>query len=293
MQNNIPSVPTDAYSLVTDKIIELLESGTIPWRKPWTEAGIPMNLISKRPYRGINLLLLNSLGYDQNLFLTWKQLKTISGSVKKGEKGIIVVFNKIIESQKEKEGDTKIERKSFLRYYKVFNVAQCIDIPSGFIPPSEKREHEPMYECESIIEGMTDCPLIRHEDNEAYYVPAMDYINMPNISSFDSSPNYYGTLFHELIHSTGHQKRISRKEVYQNPHYGTEMYSMEELVAEMGSCYLKSHTGIPIADLDNSAAYIRDWLEVFKGDKRFVVMAASRAQQAVEYILQIPNQSEV
>ncbi|MEO6730314.1 MAG: zincin-like metallopeptidase domain-containing protein [Ferruginibacter sp.] len=285
MQTENTSVASDVYSLVTDKIIELLEAGTIPWHKPWTDAGLPRNLISKRPYRGINHLLLNAMGFSQNQFLTWKQLKTIGGSVKKGEKGILVVFNKMIEQQK--EGETKIEKKSFLRYYKVFNVAQCNDIPSAFIPPSEQRDHEPLYECEQIIEGMADCPLIRHEDDEAHYVPALDYINMPHLSSFDSSPDYYGTLFHELIHSTGHQKRIGRKEVYENPHYGTEMYSLEELVAEMGSCYLKSHTGIPIAELENNAAYIRDWLEVFKGDKRIVVMAASRAQQAVEYILKV------
>ncbi len=291
MQNDTPVI-TDVYSLVTDKIIELLGAGTIPWRKPWTEAGIPMNLISKRPYRGINLLLLNSLGYEQNLFLTWKQLKTISGSVKKGEKGIIVVFNKIIEHQIEKNGETKVEKKSFLRYYKVFNVAQCNNIPSAFMPLLEHNDHVPLDECQRVINEMIDCPIIRHEDIEAYYVPAMDYINMPIISSFDSATNYYGTLFHELIHSTGHQKRIGRKEVFQNPRYGTEMYSLEELVAEMGSCYLKSHTGTPIADLDNSAAYIREWLEVFKGDKRFVVMAASKAQQAVEYILKFPRITE-
>lgn len=284
--NNIP-VTTDVYSLVTDKIIELLEAGTIPWRKPWTDAGLPLNLISKRPYRGVNLLLLNSMGFQQNLFLTWKQLKTVGGSVKKGEKGILVVFNKMIEQQKEKDGETQIERRSFLRYYKVFNVQQCTDIPSAFMPSSEQEEHEPLFECERIIEDMVDCPTIRYEEAEAFYVPSLDYINMPQLSSFDSSPDYYGTLFHELIHSTGHQKRIGRKEVFQNPKFGTEMYSLEELVAEMGSCYLKSHTGIPIAELDNSAAYIRDWLEVFKGDKRFVVMAASRAQHAVEYILKI------
>ena len=159
--------------------------------------------------------------------------------VKKGEKGIFVVFNKMIERQVEKDGQTKIEKKAFLRYYKVFNLAQCTDIPNAFIPPREDHDIEPLYECERIIEAMADCPLIRHETHEAFYLPALDYIIMPPLSSFDSSPDYYGTLFHELIHSTGHQKRIGSKEVYQNPDFGTEMYSLEELVAEMGSCYLK------------------------------------------------------
>jgi antirestriction protein ArdC len=292
MQTDNTAVALDVYSLVTEKIIELLEAGTIPWRKPWTDAGPPMNLVSKRPYRGINLLLLNSLGYSHNLFLTWKQLKTIGASVKKGEKGIIVVFNKMIEHQVEKNGQTKIERKAFLRYYKVFNVGQCTDVPSAFIPPREDHIVEPLVACDQVIAGMADCPLIRHETHEAFYAPALDYINMPPLSSFDSSPDYYGTLFHELVHSTGHPKRIGRKEVYQNADFGSEMYSLEELVAEMGSCYLKSHTGIPIAELDNNAAYIKSWLEVFKGDKRFVVTAASRAQQAVEYILKVPEPKE-
>src|SRR5438128_2706093 len=94
--NNVPIIK-DVYSLVTDKIIEMLEAGTIPWRKPWTEAGLPRNLLSKRPYSGINLLLLNSMAFAHNFFLTWKQIKTIGGSVKKGEKGIIVVFQKMME----------------------------------------------------------------------------------------------------------------------------------------------------------------------------------------------------
>jgi antirestriction protein ArdC len=171
-------------------------------------------------------------------------------------------------------------------------VAQCSDIPPAFIPIHEPRNYESLYECERIIETMLDCPPIRHEDDEAYYVPAMDYINMPNMHSFQSGVEYYGTLFHEIIHSTGHEKRLGRKEVFQNPHFGSEMYSLEELVAEMGSCYLKSHTGIPINNLDNNAAYIQNWLKVLKGDKRFIVSAASRAQQAVEYILKVPDSKE-
>lgn len=106
--------------------------------------GLPKNLISKRPYQSINLLLLNSLSYEQNLFLTWKQLKIFGGSVKKGEKGTIVVFNKIIESQTENNREIKVEKKFFLRYYKVFNVSQCTDIPSAFIPVKAKRENKPL-----------------------------------------------------------------------------------------------------------------------------------------------------
>lgn len=272
----------DVYSIVTDRIIELLQAGTVPWQKPWTEAGLPQNIISKRPYRGINLMLLNSLDYDDNLFLTWKQLKTINGSVKKGEKGHVVVFTKMIENKKE---NGAIEKKFMLRYYKVFNVHQCTDIPTAFFPAKVEQIHEPLAACEDVLSKMPDSPLVQHKKGQAYYMPVEDIINMPKAAKFKNMIEYYGTLFHELIHSTGHQKRLNRKEVVENPDFASEMYSLEELVAEMGSCYLKSYTGVPIEKMGNNAAYINSWLEVFKGDTRFVIKAASTAQRAVEYIL--------
>ena len=275
----------DVYSIVTNRIIELLEAGTVPWHKPWIEAGLPQNLISKRPYRGINLLLLNSLDYKQNLFLTWKQLKTISASVKKGERGSVVIYSKTIEA---KEKGTK--PKYILRYYKVFNIEQCNDIPKAFIPEAEEKHNEPILECQSIISTMKEAPKIVHKKGEAFYVPSEDYINIPKITSFEKSESYYGTLFHELIHSTGHEKRLNRKEVANNTAFGSEMYSQEELVAEMGACYLNSYSGISSGEIDNNAAYIKSWLNVLKGDKSIVIKAASKAQQAVEYILNV-NQS--
>jgi antirestriction protein ArdC len=281
MLDQIETKPVDVYQVVTNRIIELLEQGTVPWRKPWTEKGLPMNAVSKRPYRGINMMLLNSLDYPHNLFMTWKQIKTIGGSVKKGETGIMVVFTKMIDKVNEK-GVT--ERKSILRYYKVFNIDQCTDIPVPFLP-KENTEVVPLLECASIIGGMKDAPVIVHKKPGAFYMPPEDYINMPRMKTFATSEDYYGTLFHELIHATGHQSRLSRKEIYENPKFGTDMYSLEELVAEIGSCYLKSYAGLPIADMANNAAYIESWLEVFKGDTRILIKAASRAQQAVEYIL--------
>jgi len=280
----------DIYALITERIIELLKGGAIPWRKPWKEAGLPRNLISGRPYRGINVILLNSMGFEQNLFLTWKQIKTINASVKRGEKGTMIVFHKVIEEKKDDALTGK--RKYFLRYYKVFNVAQCVDIPKTFFPEVEEIYNEPLWECERLVENMEDCPPIQHKDDRAYYVPAMDYINMPGINRFENSEAYYGVLFHELIHSTGHKKRIGRKEVYENPAFGTEPYSLEELVAEMGACYLKSHAGLPIEELENNAAYIQNWLEVFAGDNKFVIKAASQAQRAVEYILKANDTKE-
>lgn len=283
-ENNQDKKPVDVYQVVTDRIIELLKQGTVPWRQPWTDKGLPMNAVTKRPYRGINMMLLNTYDFEHNLFLTWKQIKTIGGSVLKGEKGTFIVFTKMVEKEVERNGKKEMEKRSFLRYYKVFNIAQCKDIPVPFLP-NENNEVMPLLECASVINEMKDAPEIIHKKPDAFYVPSEDYINMPKMKTFQSSEGYYGTLFHELIHSTGHKNRLGRKEVYENPKFGTEMYSLEELVAEIGACYLNSYCGILIADMSNNAAYIQSWLAVFNGDKKIVMKAASWAQQAVEYIL--------
>jgi antirestriction protein ArdC len=283
--NQTETKTVDVYELVNNRIIELMEAGTVPWRKPWTDKGIPMNAISKRPYRGINMMLLNSYDFSHNLFLTWKQIKTISGSVLKGEKGIIVVFTKLVEKEVNKNGKMEKETKSMLRYYRVFNIEQCKDIPSEFMPKENNDVLEPLQECHAIVETMKDAPKIVHKKADAFYVPSEDYINMPKLKSFKTSEDYYGVLFHELIHATGHQSRLARKEVCENPSFGSEPYSLEELVAEIGACYLKSYSSLPIADMANNAAYIKGWLDVFKGDKRILIRAASQGQKAVDYIL--------
>ncbi|MBS4064727.1 MAG: DUF1738 domain-containing protein [Chitinophagaceae bacterium] len=294
-----PSMKLDVYAIITNRIIELLEQGTVPWKKPWKEdgAGIPKNLLSKRPYRGINFWLLLSLGYEQNLFLTWDQIKTIGASVNKDEKGHVVVFWKNTQTQPEElddKGNPKM--KQTLRYYKVFNVAQCRDIPEGLFPnpvPPD-RDFNPLIECEAIMHEFKDCPKIQHKEQRAYYHVTADYINMPKRKSFVSEPSYYATLFHELVHSTGHEKRLGRSTVTEMHETGGDAYSQEELVAEMGAAYLCSFTGIGHQELENSAAYINGWLQKLQNDKRFIVKASGQAQKAVDYILNIhPNQQQV
>jgi antirestriction protein ArdC len=264
----------DVYSLVTNCIIELLEAGTIPWQKPWTQKGIPKNLLSKLPYGGVNSLLLNSLPFEHNLFLTWKQVKTIGGSILKGEKGNYVVFNKMIEKQVQNMGESKTEKQFFLRYYKVFNITQCRDLPEALLP-KENEEHARIISCDVIVEEMQNRPRIQVGEKQAYYHPKDDYVNMPPIKTFRTAEAYYGVLFHELIHSTGHQTRLSRKEVTEKIVFGSESYSLEELTAEIGACFLKSFSGLPMDDLSQNASYIQNWLEVLKNDKRFIVKASS------------------
>lgn len=277
----------DLYQIVTDRIVALLEQGTLPWQKPWKDAGIPRNLISKRPYRGINLWLLLSLHYDQNLFLTWEQIKQLGGSVNKGETGQIVIFWKSLKKEDAVETEEgKSVTKPILRYYKVFNVAQCRDLPTDLFDHLPPQEIDPLPICENLIASLVGFPPIKHKEPRAFYHPVEDYINMPRRKLFATIESYYGTLFHELVHSTGHEKRLNRPSVTQMAEFGSEPYSIEELIAELGSCYLCNHVGILNPELANSAAYINGWLSNLKKDKHFIIHASTQAQKAVDYILQ-------
>jgi antirestriction protein ArdC len=283
---NTSSTKLDVYELVTNRIIELLEAGTVPWQQPWANAGLPMNLMSKRAYRGVNLWLLLSLNYERNFFLTWDQIKSVGGSVKKGETGHIVVFWKPVQ-KKSKETEEKQKSVPMLRYYKVFNVAQCRDIPENLIPTIDisMQKATPIMECEAIIHGMPDCPTIVHKEQHAYYRVDTDTINMPKKKSFKSSESYYSTLFHELVHSTGAEKRLGRDTLMDMVPFGAVSYAQEELIAEMGSAYLCHYCEILPNEIHNTVAYLDHWLKVLKGDKRFIISTSGQAQKAVDCIL--------
>jgi antirestriction protein ArdC len=276
----------DVYQIITDRIIEQLGRETVPWRKPWTEAGHPQNLLTKKPYRGVNVLLLTSLGYAQNYFLTLKQVNAAGGTVRKGEKGNIVVFWKKIEKSKDSEGDDESSR-FVLRYYYVFNVSQCEDLPDVLSIPYPPHAVSQIGGCDEIIERMPDCPQIKHGKDKAYYNPTKDYIGMPKQGNFISVESYYGTLFHELIHSTGHKRRLGREGIEDQPGFGSPKYALEELVAEIGACYLYSVAGIIDTEFEASAAYIRNWIEQLENDKTMIVRASTLAQKATDYILNV------
>jgi antirestriction protein ArdC len=139
---------------------------------------------------------------------------------------------------------------------------------------------------------MKNKPRIQVKGSDAYYHPKDDYINMPPIKTFKSAESYYSVLFHELVHSTGHESRLNRHEVAEKIVYGSQSYSLEELTAEIGACFLKSISGLSMDDLSQNASYIQNWLSVLKNDKRFILKASSRAQRAVEYILNTKEDPE-
>lgn len=287
-QNSTEHQNKDVYKIVTNRIIEHLEKGVVPWHKTWTEAGLPKNLITKKEYRGINVWLLSALNYDQNYFLTFNQVKDLGGSVRKGEKSHEVVFWKWLE--RENPDTDKTERIPMLRYYRVFNISQCEGIPMDRIPEKVNKINNTIESCEKIINEMPHRPRIQHNEQRAYYNKLSDCVNMPKIETFDKSEDYYAALFHELVHSTGHGERLNRKELLESRGMQSENYAKEELTAELGASYLKSHAGIPIEQLENNAAYIQYWLGHLKNDKRFIVNASSQAQKATDFILSIKNE---
>jgi len=274
----------DVYQIVTDKIIKALEEGTIPWKKPWSGNGVRhANFVSKRPYHGINTILLSLSGYSQPYWLTYKQASSIGAQVRKGEKGSMVVYWNFFESEKVlPNGEVEKKTIPFLKYFTVFNIEQCDNIE---MPEEEKTDKvfNPIEEAEMVVQNYSDKPRIDELlSDRAYYSPATDHIVTPKREQFNSEESFYATLFHEMIHSTGHESRLKR--VFGSG-FGTEKYSKEELIAEMGSAFLCNHVGILPSVEGNTASYISSWLKVLKDDKRFVVSAAGMAEKATEYIL--------
>lgn len=243
----------NVYDIITERVISLLEKGTVPWHKPWSgQEHHPKNLISKKEYNGINAFMLSSAGYELPFWVTFKQAKDKGGNVKKGERGFPCVFWKWLEVE-DKENKEK-RSVPFLRYYTVFNVLQCegIETPANAVKLSNFHSNEI---CEKIVSGMPNPPNIVHDGDRACYIPSLDKINMPLRESFKDSESYYCTLFHELTHSTGHESRLSRLGI-ETIVLGSNLYSKEELIAEMGSAFLCGHTGIENKVIDNSASYI-------------------------------------
>jgi len=283
----------DVYGIVTERIVNLLEQGVVPWRKPWTSIGLPQNLVSKKPYRGINCFLLSVSKFISPLWLTMRQANELGGRIRKGEESTVVVYWKIDDlKQARKDSDNpetieKASRRFLLRYYRVWNLEQC-ELPQGVLdklPKIETHAHDPIEAAERIIRGMPNPPQIEHFGSKAFYSPITDRITLPPRELFASAEEYYATALHETVHSSGSRKRLAREGVCEAAPFGSPTYSFEELVAEMGAAYLCAGAGISPAVIENQAAYVAGWLKRIRGDRKLVVHAAAQAQHAVDYIL--------
>ena len=267
------------YDLITNRIIGMLDKGIIPWKRPWN-VPMPQNFVSKREYQGVNVLLLSFTGFNSPYWLTYKQARDLGGHVKAGAKGLPVVFwNWIKVKGKGSEEDKSVP---FLKYHTVFNLEQCEGIA---VPDNNRAEIRPLEECEKVFEGMPDKPALLHGGDKACYIPSKDTVLMPNKGNFESTEEYYSTLFHELAHATGHDKRLNRVSLIEPHAFGSETYSKEELIAEIGSSFLCSLTGIENKTIDNQVGYISSWLNRLKNDKKLIITASSHAQKAVDFIL--------
>ncbi len=275
----------NVYEIITDRILDQLEKGCVPWQKPWSGGGFPQNLVSKKEYRGINTFLLSASGYSSPYFMSYAQAQKLGGHVRKDEKGFPVIYWKILE--KEDKKTEKVIKIPMLRYYTVFNLLQTENISANKIPANMKRKNIPVLECcEDVVSLMPDPPTICLEGGfRAVYFPQTDSVNMPSRDLFADSEKYYSTLFHELTHSSGHESRLNRSSLTDMCPFGLTNYSKEELVAEMGAAFLCGHVGIESKTIDNSAAYIQNWLRKLRKDMKLVVMAAAQAQKAADFIL--------
>ncbi|MBA2846502.1 antirestriction protein ArdC/predicted RNA methylase [Methanococcus maripaludis] len=265
--------------IITDKIIEKLEAGIVPWRQPWQ--GKPaINYVSGKEYSGINRLLLEGGEY-----LTFKQIQELGGKIKKGSKSHIVVFIKPQEIKQDKKTKETIVENFVRRYYRVFSIN---DIEGIETKQAEPRiiEHEPIEQAETIIKSYDLEVQEITNSNRAYYNALEDNIRIPHRKHFEHIEEFYNTAFHEIGHSTGHETRLNREEVTGLCKFGSNKYSKEELTAEMTAAFLCDFCGFLPETFDNSAAYIQNWLNALKNDKTLILHASAKAQKALNYVLE-------
>lgn len=275
------------YQIVTKQIISELEKGVIPWHRPW-KGHLAVNWVTQKPYRGINQFLL-----PPGEYATFNTIKKHGGYVKRGEKAHTVVFWKWIEIEEKKDDDEIIIKQvPLLRYYKVFEInTQVVGLKSKISILEDDLQNE--ERCKEIIDGYKESPEIKFAPGRAFYNRVKDFISVPPVEHFRKKDEFYSTLFHELIHSTGHPKRLNRKGVASQTIFGDEDYSQEELVAELGAAMLCAYAGISSErTLKNSASYIQSWLKRLKNDKRLIVIASQQAQKACDYILNTKREQQ-
>ena len=279
----------DINQMITDRIIERIKStGLLPWKKPWKSPNeVPRSLITHKPYRGVNAFLLHAMGYASPCWLTMNQVNAMGGKVRKGEHACPVVFWKFFDEVADTaDSPEPNKRYALLRYYSVFNTEQCEGLPKDKLPViGVVAPFCHLEEAERLVNEMPDRPDIRHDSRRASYSPQGDLVRVPPRHLFTHAAGYYEALFHELTHSTGHSKRLNRKGLMEMQSFGSDAYSQEELVAEMGSAFLCGHCGILKKTEENSAAYLKHWLEQLKADPSLLVRAGSQAQKAYDYII--------
>jgi antirestriction protein ArdC len=280
----------DAYRKVTDAIINAIEQGVGNWRMPWHTSGrfafSPINVASRKPYRGINILCLwaaaQAKGYERGEWATYQQWQERGAQVRKGEKATLVVFWKFANAASETDDGEDTPKSGsrllFTRGYSAFNAAQVDGYTpkaDGETPLPERIEH-----AEAFFQGIG--ATVRHGGNQAFYSPAADQIQMPPFQAFVNGVSYYSTLAHEHTHWTAAASRCDRQ---LGKRFGDNAYAAEELIAELGAAFTCAHLGLSTEPREDHAQYIQSWLRVLKADSRAIFTAASKAQLATDWLI--------
>ena len=299
---------------ITNRILHLMDQSQLPpWEQGWNKSRhkFPLNAVSMKPYQGINywmtLLTQSAMGYDDPRWLTYRQAQNLGGHVRKGETGTLIIFrkqapqNRRQKDKEEEEGHNEHgqetagpenqakQRKSsqqVLRTYRVFNLDQTEGCQ---IPPLEKEElrsHNPIHAAQAIADAMPEPPDIqtyRTANYVPHYSPDKDIIHIPELGRYENPEEYYDTLFHELVHSTGHPERLARFDLNANAE-NLHAYGREEMTAAMGSAMLADHAGLSPKVVERDASYVRHWRDAIRADQAMVIRAASQAQKAVNAI---------
>jgi antirestriction protein ArdC len=290
----------NVYDEVTSAIIAQLEAGVAPWIKPWDAkaahdasggVGLPFNAVTKRPYSGVNVILLWMFGPSTGpqAYMTFNQAKKLGANVRAGSKGFRIVYADSHTKRKiDANGNESIETYAFLKKHTVFHISQIENLPEGYPPEPRKIYEQDQTLADDAFNLWIDCTraVIRPGGSKAFYSPAADAIGMPPLSSFRSADDYMATLLHELTHWTGAKHRLNRDF---SGRFGSTAYAREELVAEMGAAFLCAR--LDVAGKLQHAEYLATWIKVLKEDNKAIFKAASAAQKASEYLWSLQDKA--
>ncbi len=307
---NIQQPKFDLCQHITDRIIIALESGTVPWLKPWDSPdcnmALPRNAVSNRLYSGINTLLLwlatAENGYKQCKWITAKKANELGGYIRKGEKSTIVMNYRPDEREKldddgnviyDEEGNPEMEQYFCINKHNLFNLDQCENLPAELFDPipepkppkSEPNQYDIFADIRQIIKGM-ELKVEMKPSNRAFYQPSEDLVVMPEMTQFENAQAFHSVLLHEMAHATGAAKRLDREGITSGKaKFGNKVYAFEELIAEMGGAFLCAYLGFDT--VPQNASYIENWIQVLRQDKRAIIRASGKAREACQYMLDV------
>ncbi|WP_419709556.1 ArdC family protein [Pseudomonas sp. NFX224] len=304
---------SDIYLEVTNKIVNALDQGVIPWIKPWSTAAsavdspFPTNAITRRPYSGINIPLLwaeaRLRGFSQDRWLTFNQARKAGGHIRKGEQSTLAVLYKPMSKEaqdengevlRDEQGNIKTVQFALLRTHCLFNIEQADGLPNEEQLPDDHNDPPAFIDhvpAEQLL-ASTGARIDHRYGDDAGYYPIRDLIQLPTKGQFEDVGSYYATALHELTHWSGHASRLNREGITGEHHFGSAEYAFEELVAEMGAAFLCAMTGTQ-GELRHEE-YLASWLKILKEDKRAIFRASGQAREATEYLfaLQTVGDSE-